>query len=206
MTATMIETTPNVRELLEEKDFAALVALIVRDNGGLEKAVAEAVLSEARHLLSDADFDRLVERAVNSNPGVDEPLAEMIAEETLKCWVAAAHRAELRRQDPTLVHTSMLPSAIVDAGWHALLLCSTIAWKLSVKLGHFMHHVPEIASYKRNEAGLQESQDAIRAVGYEPNPLMWDPKSDRLVKIHGVSMHSECHEGGSACSAPPVTL
>ncbi|MFD7835523.1 hypothetical protein [Streptomyces sp. NPDC059761] len=203
MTETLLEPRTNVRELIDEKDFKAVVDLVIRDNGGMQKAVAEAVLSEARHLLTEDDFNRLVERAVKNNPGVDAPLAEAIVEETLKFWAAAAHRAALRKQDPNLTHKKMLPSAILDAGWHALLLCTKVAAKLSVTLGHFTHHVPEVANYERLEEALAETQDAIRAAGYEPNPIMWDPASDRLVKIHGVSMHTECHDGGSACSAPP---
>ncbi|MBT2449493.1 hypothetical protein J7F03_20850 [Streptomyces sp. ISL-43] len=201
--ATPTTLRASARHLLSDEDFNALADLIVRDNPGLTPAMAEAVFGEARNLLSDEAVAGFVAKAVSNNPGVDRLLAEDIADEAIKFCAAAAHRAKLRRQDPAQEFSKMLPSATVDAGWHALLLCSKIAAKLSAVLGHFTHHVPEVANYDRDDAALEETQDAIRAAGYEPNPPMWDPATDRLVKISGVSMHSECTEGGSACAAPP---
>ncbi|MGW9067833.1 hypothetical protein ACWGQT_00075 [Streptomyces yangpuensis] len=203
MPETISALLPSARHLLSEEDFKAVSDLILRDNPGLRPEVAEAVLAEARHLLTDADFDRLVARAVANNPGVDRHLADICADEAIKFWAAAAHRAKLRRENPDLPVFKMLPSPFLDAGWHALLLCTTVAARLSATLGHFTHHIPEVGSPHRNEAALALTQDAIRAAGYEPNPIAWDPRSDAFVKIHGVSMHSECTEGGSACAPPP---
>ncbi|MFJ7159753.1 hypothetical protein ACIQUQ_33035 [Streptomyces sp. NPDC101118] len=150
--------------------------------------------TSARQLLSAEGFRRVVHLVMRDNDGVDEPLAVRIVDEAIKFVAAAA----------TTTGRHLRPSKTVDMGWHALILHTAMYRSLCASLGRFVDHRPEGPETLRRDADtLDLTMAAIRDAGYEPDAYLWGPLAD--AEIHaGDCMHSECTEGGSACTAPPA--
>ncbi|QHF93157.1 hypothetical protein DEH18_03760 [Streptomyces sp. NHF165] len=93
-------------------------------------------------------------------------------------------------------HHALRPSKLVDKGWHALIVHTTIHAQLCARLGEFVHHVPDTESHgtgRRPGAGdMDRTQRAITAAGYTPDPLLW---------LTARANCSQCHAG---CADSPA--
>ncbi|MEV6399984.1 hypothetical protein AB0M39_35220 [Streptomyces sp. NPDC051907] len=164
-------------------------------------SVSTQLKQTARDLISDQDFDLVTKVVLRANreSGMERELAESIVDEALKFEAACAANTGEK---------SLSPSRLVDEGWHAIILATRVKQRLAAKIGKFNHHVPEFPSadggtLERRDDAAVRSMEAIRAAGYQPNELLWTRVMDENAAVTADCMHTECHDGGSACSAPP---
>lgn len=144
----------------------------------------------ARHLLSPDGFADAVHLVMRDN-SVEQPLAERIVDEALKFIATAA----------STPGTGMRPSKLVDMGWHALILHTSMYEKLCKSQGRFVHHRPEgPTTQRRDDATLDATVAAIRDAGFEPDEYLWSRIADTELQL-GDCYHSECTEGGSNCTS-----
>lgn len=139
-------------------------------------------VKSVRELITPEQFLDVASTVQRNNDGMAANVAEAITEEALKFVVACstARRARLK------------PSRVVDEGWHALILHTTIYAELCRSLHHFVHHVPERPDVTRHDAGaLARTQAAIKAAGYDPNPAMWNGPTDNSIPVDASCEHSE---------------
>lgn len=70
---------------------------------------------------------------------------------------------------------SLVPSRVVDEGWHALILHTGLYHGLCVRLGGgFIHHVPERPDpANRSQGSIERTVDAIEAAGYTVDRDLW---------------------------------
>lgn len=146
----------------------------------------------ARHLLSPEGFADVVHLVMRDNEGVEQPLAERLVDEALKFVATAA----------STPGSGLRPSKLVDMGWHALILHTSLYAKLCAARGRFVHHIPEgPETQRRDDVTLDATVAAIRGAGFEPDEYLWSRIADTELQL-GDCMHSECTEGGSNCTAP----
>ncbi|MFD9306150.1 hypothetical protein ACFWCB_26435 [Streptomyces sp. NPDC060048] len=89
--------------------------------------------------------------------------AERVIVEALKFVATAAQGAD-----------GLVPSPIVDAGWHALIENTEIYQGLGVRLGHFLHHYPAVAGAELPAPGWQaRTVAAIEAAGFTVDRELW---------------------------------
>ncbi|SHL60752.1 hypothetical protein SAMN05216268_105238 [Streptomyces yunnanensis] len=139
-------------------------------------------VSSARGLLAPEAFPGVVDTILDNNPGMERDVAEQIVAEALK-FVAACARFPGER---------LRPSRVVDEGWHALILHTGVYAGLCRSLHRFVHHVPERPDTTRHSPGaLARTQEAIKAAGYEPDPLMWTGPADGTIPVAATCEHSE---------------
>ncbi|MFJ3497349.1 glycine-rich domain-containing protein [Streptomyces sp. NPDC086091] len=119
---------------------------------------------DVRALLTPAAFVGVVATVVDNNPGMEGGTAERIVAEALK-FVDAAARFPTAR---------ITPSNVVDEGWHALILHTSLYEKLCGRLGRFVHHWPERPDAGRHdEHALTRTVAVIEQAGHTVDEELW---------------------------------
>ncbi|AWZ06185.1 hypothetical protein DRB96_17600 [Streptomyces sp. ICC1] len=118
---------------------------------------------DARGLLGADEFTAVTATLARNQSDFGWVYAEQVIVETLK-FVAAAARSDER----------LVPSPIVDEGFHALLVNTEIHHALSARLGVFVHHYPAVDGAPPIAPGwAQRTVDAIRRAGFTEDKEMW---------------------------------
>ncbi|MEU6736744.1 hypothetical protein ABZ929_26745 [Streptomyces physcomitrii] len=138
-------------------------------------------MDEVRALLSSTAFTGVVATVMDNNPGTEEATAERIVVEALKFMDAAA-------QFPTVKIT---PSAVLDEGWHALILHTDLYEKLCERLGRFVHHWPERPDAERHdEQALTRTVALIEQAGHTVDSELWTAPTKALVSVAANCSHT----------------
>ncbi|MFF4448937.1 hypothetical protein [Streptomyces sp. NPDC001502] len=116
-----------------------------------------------RALLSDADFNAAMHTVLDNNPGMEPDIASRIVVDALAFLATAAASTE-----------PLVPSRVVDEGWHALILHTPLYADLCARLGGFVHHIPERPDPGRRSHGdIERTIAAIEAAGYTLDRDLW---------------------------------
>ncbi len=119
---------------------------------------------QARTLMSSEMFDRLVRALRRGRPLLDQDLAERIMDQTAAFLAASAGRATPR----------LVPSPLVDAGWHTFLLHTRDYGAFCIGLGGFVHHVPDDdPAPASGGTALARTVAAITTAGYIVDHDLW---------------------------------
>lgn len=144
----------------------------------------------ARDLLTPGGFQALADTVQGNNPGMEPALAERISQEALKFIHAAAANPGAH----------LVPSRVVDEGWHAAILHTKMYRKLCYKLGNVVDHFPERRDPSRhNQAAMDRSQAAIEALGYTVDRELWYHPEDRTFTVAADCTHKD--DCSDACTA-----
>lgn len=82
----------------------------------------------------------------------------------------------------------LVPSELVDHGWHAFILHTREYAAFCEKIaGRFIHHVPMVPG--EGDQGSVSAVDAMRAAGIEVDADLWGRTADCNEKCH------QCHAG-----------
>jgi hypothetical protein len=140
-------------------------------------------------LVSATTFDSVVATVLDNNEGMAVSMAERIVREALAFVVTGARRP----------HLAMAPSRIVDEGWHALIVHTEVYAELCGRAGQFVHHSPGFDPDNFDPDILEQTQDAIRAEGFDVDPELWRaPTDDSLVSVAANCQHAP------SCSIRPM--
>ncbi|MEV8351062.1 hypothetical protein ACFVTT_25505 [Streptomyces niveus] len=146
------------------------------------------VTRDVRDLLTAEEPVAVTATVQLNNPAIRPAVAESLVLEAVKFEAACAASPAVR----------LVPSRVVDEGWHALLLHTRIKAHLAARLGYFVHHVPEAPDPGRREAGvLLATQAAIADAGYVPDPKLWGGPSDTSIRVAASCQHSPGDPEGS---------
>ncbi|MEU9126454.1 hypothetical protein AB0C96_42845 [Streptomyces sp. NPDC048506] len=136
----------------------------------------------ARSLLTDEQFTAVCSTIRTDNPDVEAADAQAILTEALAFVAACA-------QFPT---ARLVPSRVVDAGWHALILHTQTYGELCERLGQFIHHRPETPDPDRfDQAVIDRTTALIEETGYSVDPDLWQRPDDALVPVAAKCQHSD---------------
>lgn len=154
---------------------------------------ARVLTRTARDLIDEAELAAVRSTVETNNPGMSADVAERITVEAL-AFVATCASSTAR---------GLRPSRIVDEGWHALILHTRVYAGLCARLGRVVHHVPEAPDTARYTPGvLDGTKDAMRAAGYEPDPMLWLPPTDDTIPVAASCQHGPGGPEGS-CTGDP---
>ncbi|MFE9481470.1 hypothetical protein ACFYNM_23040 [Streptomyces spororaveus] len=118
---------------------------------------------DARSLLAPDDLMAVTATLAERQPDLTWVTAERLVVEALKFVATAARSTE-----------ELVPSALVDAGWHALIVNTEIYQGLCMRLGSFVHHYPAVAGAELPASGWQaRTTAAIEQVGFTIDPGLW---------------------------------
>ncbi|MFJ6386463.1 glycine-rich domain-containing protein [Streptomyces sp. NPDC091972] len=130
-------------------------------------------------LIDPEVMNRLVRRVTTDHPEIDEDTARRIVGQ------AAAFIAT----SGTMPGRSLVPSELVDYGWHAFILHTVDYAAFCQKVvGRFVHHVPtdEDEQVQGGAAAARErTVNAIQAAGYTVDAELW----------HSAADCNQCHAG-----------
>lgn len=144
-------------------------------------ATTATLPGNARALLSDAEFNGVMHTVLDNNPGMAPGLAADIVIDALAFLAAAA----------ATPGAGLVPSRVVDEGWHALILHTGLYQSLCARLGGFIHHVPERPDPGRRSHGdIERTVATIEAAGYTVNKDLWRGPEDTLVTVAANCQHS----------------
>lgn len=145
----------------------------------------------ARGLLTQEEFAGVAATVLDHNAGMEQDVAERIVEEALKfVATAAAYPSEV-----------LVPSRIVDEGWHALVEDTRLYGRLCGILGYFVHHRPERPDPTRfNQQALDRTQARIVDAGYEVDRTLWLHPTDPSIPVAASCQHSD--DGGTIVITP----
>ncbi|MFF8784194.1 glycine-rich domain-containing protein [Streptomyces sp. NPDC015125] len=139
----------------------------------------------ARSLLSEEQFAAVCSTIRTDNPDVEADDASVILEEALAFVAACA----------TFPAARLVPSRVVDAGWHALILHTQVYAELCGRLGAFIHHRPEEPDPTRYDQDIMDRTMAlIEEAGYSVDVDLWGPPDGELVSVAAQCQHSEPRE------------
>ncbi|MFF7198252.1 glycine-rich domain-containing protein [Streptomyces sp. NPDC008079] len=128
-------------------------------------ALERTAVRDPLSLLPASEFSAVVSTVVGNNPGMDRAVAERVTAEALK-FVATAARSHGQK---------LVPSRLVDEGWHALILHTRVYRELGVRVGVFVDHVPTAPGAPRHGDGRRTATvEAIRSAGFEPDLDLWE--------------------------------
>ncbi|MFH9673351.1 glycine-rich domain-containing protein [Streptomyces sp. NPDC017405] len=87
----------------------------------------------------------------------------------------------------------LVPSRIVDEGWHALIVHTAMYADLCERLGgRFIHHAPGYAPTNYGPAVLDRTRETIGALGWEVDAELWvAPSDESLVSVAAKCQHSD---------------
>lgn len=146
------------------------------------------VTRDVRDLLPAEELAAVTATVQLNNPDMAPRLAEALVLEAVKFEAACATSPALR----------LVPSRVVDEGWHALILHTRVKAHLASRLGYFVHHVPEAPDPGRRDTdALLLTQAAIEAAGYVPDPKLWAGPTDRSIPVAADCQHSPSGPEGS---------
>lgn len=138
--------------------------------------------SSARSLLGDVEFNDVRATILDNNPGMDPDLASRILVDALGFVATAASSPG----------HALVPSRVVDEGWHALILHTPLYYSLCSRFGNFVHHLPERPDPGRfNAAVLERTIAAMEAAGYEVDRDLWRSPDDQFVSVAAKCQHSD---------------
>ncbi|GAA0648369.1 hypothetical protein GCM10010174_84740 [Kutzneria viridogrisea] len=146
--------------------------------------VTEEHAVRGRSLITEELFSRLVARIVRDE-GIEPVLATRILDQALAFLAAAARHAG----EP------LSPTALVDIGWHVLILHTKEYAELCQRVaGRFIHHVPDDGP---GERGLirDRTLTAISAAGYAVDSELWTLSATDC---------GNCHEDGNCSASGPT--
>ncbi|WP_416976738.1 glycine-rich domain-containing protein [Streptomyces sp. T028] len=152
-----------------------------------------AAATKARDLIPAEAFAGVAATVLDNNQGMDQALAERITEEAIKFVATCA----------AFPGRGLRPSRIVDEGWHALILHTTVYQRLCRSEGGFVHHVPERPDPSRHNPGeLERTKDAIREAGFSVDEMLWLAPTDTTISVAADCEHTggncaNCMDGGS---------
>ncbi|MEU3413755.1 hypothetical protein ABZ760_21210 [Streptomyces sp. NPDC006658] len=134
-------------------------------------------------LITDEQFISCRRTVMDANPAMSQVLAGRIVEEALK-FVAACSA------NPG---GGLVPSRIVDEGWHALLVHTELYADLCQRLGgRFIHHAPGYGPENYAPEILDRTREAIAVLGWEVDPELWvAPSDESLVSVAAKCQHSD---------------
>ncbi|MEV2202146.1 DUF6415 family natural product biosynthesis protein [Streptomyces fradiae] len=136
----------------------------------------------ARSLLTDAQFNSVQATILDNNPGMQPDLASRILTDAL-AFVATAARTP---------GGGLVPSRVVDEGWHALILHTGLYHQLCTRLGGFVHHLPERPDPSRyTPDSIHRTIAAIEEAGYAVDRDLWRGPDDELVAVAAKCQHSD---------------
>ncbi|MEJ8654980.1 hypothetical protein [Streptomyces sp. MS1.AVA.4] len=145
----------------------------------------------ARALLTDAQFNDVRATILGNNPGMEPDLAGRILVDALAFLATAASSPG----------QALVPSRVVDEGWHALILHTTLYYGLCARFGNFVHHLPERPDPSRHdEAVIERTIAHIAAAGYSVDRDLWRRPTDTLVSVAAECQHSD--ESGPIVTMP----
>ncbi|MFJ4907737.1 glycine-rich domain-containing protein [Streptomyces sp. NPDC093249] len=142
---------------------------------------------DVRAMLSVEEFNGVAATVMDTNPGMSEEDASRIVAEALKFVFAAA-----------MFPGGMRPSRVVDEGWHALILHTTVYRDFCRRAGRFVHHVPERPDPTRHDpTALEKTQANIEKAGFVVDRTLWLGPSSGLIPVAAECEHISC--GDSDC-------
>lgn len=120
---------------------------------------------------------------MDNNPGMREEVAGRIVKEALKFVTTAAR----------FPRTSIVPSRVVDEGWHALILHTRVYSDLCDRLGLFVHHTPERPDAARYSPRVIERTTAlIEEAGFSADKELWGrPTEGVALTVAASCQHSD---------------
>ncbi|MET8180749.1 hypothetical protein [Streptomyces sp. NPDC005336] len=142
-------------------------------------------------LLDGESFADVRATVRGNNPGMASDLADRIVSDAI-AFVATAARFPTER---------LVPSRVVDEGWHALILHTRVYRKLCEGLGKFVHHYPERPDPGRfNQDVIDHTIMLIEEAGYTVHAELWRGPTDSLVAVAAKCQHSD--DGGPIVVQP----
>ncbi|MEU8915532.1 hypothetical protein [Streptomyces nigrescens] len=136
----------------------------------------------ARSLLTEEQFAAVCSTVQTDNPDLSEDDAAVVLTEALAFVVACA----------TFPSARLVPSRVVDAGWHALILHTHTYAELCGSLGAFIHHRPEAPDPSRYDWDVIDRTTAlIEEAGYSVDLDLWGPPDGDLVSVAAKCQHSD---------------
>lgn len=136
----------------------------------------------ARSLLTGDQFAAVCSTIQADNPDISQDDAAVVLTEALAFVAACAQFPEAR----------LVPSRVVDAGWHALILHTQIYAELCGRLGGFVHHRPEAPDPSRYDPHVIDRTTAlIEETGYSVDLDLWGPPDGDLVSVAAKCQHSD---------------
>jgi hypothetical protein len=138
----------------------------------------------ARMLITDAEFASCRRTVMDANPNLSEELAGRIVEEAIK-FVAACS------SNPG---AGLVPSRIVDEGWHALIVHTAMYADLCERLAPnpFVHHAPGYGPDNWHPSVLDRTREAIGRLGWTTDLELWvAPDDESLVSVAAKCQHSD---------------
>ncbi|GAA1163988.1 hypothetical protein F4556_002346 [Kitasatospora gansuensis] len=149
-----------------------------------------AALRNPDLLLTDSQFASVVNTILDNNPSMTTDMAKRIAVEGIRFVVTGALRPEL----------AMAPSRIVDEGWHALIMHTTLYADLCERFGQFVHHAPGFDPDHFDPDILENTQRAIQGVGFEVDADLWRAPDDNSL----VSVAANCQHAPNCSTIKPT--
>jgi hypothetical protein len=136
-----------------------------------------------RLLLTDHQFSSVRGTVMDANSDMSEELAGRIVEEALKFVVVCARHPGM----------GLVPSRIVDEGWHALILHTALYAQLCASVGgQFAHHYPGYDPANYDPTILDRTLEQIAHLGWEADEELWAAPSDEsLVSVAAKCQHSD---------------
>ncbi|MFE2161435.1 glycine-rich domain-containing protein [Streptomyces lydicus] len=136
----------------------------------------------ARELLTDDQFAAVCSTVQTDNPDSTAEDATAVVTEALAFVAACA----------LLPAARLVPSRVVDAGWHALILHTQTYAELCARLGGFVHHRPEAPDPSRYDHDVIDRTTAvIQEAGYSVDGDLWGPPDGDLVSVASSCQHSD---------------
>ncbi|MGC0331348.1 hypothetical protein RKD23_004338 [Streptomyces sp. SAI-170] len=136
-----------------------------------------------RLLLRDRQFWSVRGTVLDANPDMSEEMAGRIVDESLKFLAACARNPG----------AGLVPSRIVDEGWHALILHTALYADLCHYLGgRFVHHYPGYDPAGYEPMILDRTREQILRLGWDADDELWvAPSDESLVSVAAKCQHSD---------------
>lgn len=148
--------------------------------------VIPAVPHLVNALLGRVTFDSVVSTVLDNNRDMTAEMAKRITREATAFVITGALRRDI----------AIVPSRIVDEGWHALIQHTEAYADLCARFGEFVHHSPGYGVENYDPDILQHTQDAIRAAGFNVDQDLWRaPDDDSLVTVTAGCQHVPSKDG-----------
>ncbi|WP_439675880.1 glycine-rich domain-containing protein [Embleya sp. MST-111070] len=124
---------------------------------------------------------RLTARIRADRPEIDADLADRIVTGTAEFLTVSA-------ADP---RARMVPSALIDVGWHAWVLHTVDYAEYCDRIGRFVHHVPDTGSrtMAQGRDDVVRTAEAIKAAGFEVDAELW-----AVAAADCSQCHAGCHD------------
>lgn len=120
-----------------------------------------------RSLVTDTEFEMLAEFCAEEY-GLERCVADRVVDQALALVFVMGSTGE---------GAAMAPSAVVDPGWHTLILhTGWYAEWCDRNFGYFLHHQPN--SKVRTRGLMVDVVGRIRACGFEVDEQMWGTAAD----------------------------